>query len=283
MLSAHFTTKRTSQLHAGSSTFSKSTTSPSPSIATKTSTTSHACPTMPPKHPFIPNYQGQFDWRAVPIRHPVNSFSQLPTGEGTPLPPIQHSFETISPSNERGRASRQQAVKDVCQRCWESYHDHAWMNDELEPVSGGSKDSWGGYGATLVDSLDTLWIMGLKDDFEEAVAAAVSIDFGPRGSEEINISETIIRYLSGFLSAYDVSGCQEARLLQKAVEVGDLAYASFDTSNIMLVARWNPQKAVNGEDQSQHRLVKEQRWHPQASNSLDYRSSPGTCATSMPL
>jgi hypothetical protein len=36
-------------------------------------------------------------------------------------------------------------------------------------------------GRTLVDSLDTLWIMGLPEEFDEAVAyIAAEIDFGAR-------------------------------------------------------------------------------------------------------
>ncbi|CAN0270361.1 unnamed protein product, partial [Phaeothamnion confervicola] len=35
--------------------------------------------------------------------------------------------------------------------------------DEVLPISGKQKNNWGGMGVTLVDSLDTLWLMGLKD------------------------------------------------------------------------------------------------------------------------
>jgi mannosyl-oligosaccharide alpha-1,2-mannosidase len=91
--------------------------------------------------------------------------------------------------------------------------------------------------------------MGLKEEFAEAVNAAVDIEFGLDPSEEINMFETIIRYLGGFIGAYDVSGCQDERLLNKAVEVADMAYASFDTPNRMPVTRWNPRKAANGEEQ----------------------------------
>lgn len=51
---------------------------------------------------------------------------------------------------------------------WRGYREHAWGRDELKPISGRGQDNWGGMGVTLVDSLDTLWIMGLKKEFEEA-------------------------------------------------------------------------------------------------------------------
>jgi mannosyl-oligosaccharide alpha-1,2-mannosidase len=93
--------------------------------------------------------------------------------------------------------------------------------------------------------------MGMKDEFDEAVDAALQIEFIPSGDREseINMFEIIIRYLGGFIGAYDVSGCHDTRLLNKALEVADMAYASFDTPNRMPVSRWKPQRAADGEEQ----------------------------------
>lgn len=49
-----------------------------------------------------------------------------------------------------------------------SYKLRAFGYDELLPVSGGHANNWGGVGMTLVDSLDTLFIMDMKEDFEIA-------------------------------------------------------------------------------------------------------------------
>ncbi len=38
----------------------------------------------------------------------------------------------------------------------------------MTAASVAGKQSFGGLGATLVDSLDTLWLMGLKDEFQKA-------------------------------------------------------------------------------------------------------------------
>lgn len=35
-------------------------------------------------------------------------------------------------------------------------------------LPGAGKQSFGGLGATLVDTLDTLWLMDLKDEFQKA-------------------------------------------------------------------------------------------------------------------
>ncbi|KAL7776652.1 hypothetical protein CFE70_007070 [Pyrenophora teres f. teres 0-1] len=42
-------------------------------------------------------------------------------------------------------------------------------------------------------------------------------------SDNVNMFESIIRYLGGFIATYDVSDCKDARLLQKAIEVNDMA------------------------------------------------------------
>ena len=209
----------------------------------------HACPTAPPSLALTPDTQGRFNWRTIPKHHPVEQYSQLPLGNPSPRPSVQHTFTATSTEASKGIASRRDAVRDVFKRCWKSYKERAWTKDELAPISGGAKDTFGSWGATLVDSLDTLWIMDMKQEFAEAVDAAIEIDFGPKIDGEINVFETIIRYLGGFLGAYDVSGCHDARLLNKAIEVADMAYASFDTPNRMPVSRWSPKKAVNGEEQ----------------------------------
>ncbi|ODH27804.1 hypothetical protein ACO22_04082 [Paracoccidioides brasiliensis] len=182
---------------------------------------------------------------------PPVSLLILPSERPSPLPQIQHAFEASPSETSALLARRQEEVKKVFQRGWTSYKQNAWLSDELAPMTGTSKDTFGGWGATLVDSLDTLWIMGLKAEFEEAVTAAVSIDFNPAKAslETINVFETTIRYLGGFLSAYDLTECKDARLLDKAVELGDMIYASFDTPNRMPVTRWSPQKAVKGTNQ----------------------------------
>ncbi|OAX82312.1 hypothetical protein ACJ72_03334 [Emergomyces africanus] len=169
----------------------------------------------------------------------------------SPLPPIQHSFQAPSAQSATLQAQRQNEVKTVFQRGWKSYKELAWLHDELSPKTGAPKDPFGGWGATLVDSLDTLWIMGMNDEFEEAVTAAASIDFSPSkaSQETINIFETTIRYLGGLLSAYDLTECKDRRLLDKAVELGDMIYTSFDTRNRMPVTRWNPQRARKGKKQ----------------------------------
>lgn len=193
--------------------------------------------------------EGSF-WSEVRVHYPPTSIRPLPTGTPVRYPPVQATpfpAEQLSPEASARRKERQQAVKDTFSKCWHSYRKHAWGADELAPVTGGRRDHFGGWAATLVDSLDTLWIMGMKAEFEEAVAAAEAIDFSHTELGEINVFETNIRYLGGFLSAFDLSS--DIRLLRKAVEVGDMLYKAFDTPNRMPITRWDIHAAARGEKQ----------------------------------
>jgi mannosyl-oligosaccharide alpha-1,2-mannosidase len=89
------------------------------------------------------------------------------------------------------------------------------MKDELTPISGSSRNHFGGWAATLVDSLDTLWIMDLKNEFEEAAESVRDIDFTTMEEDQINTFETTIRYLGGLLAAFDLSDGKYPVLLEK--------------------------------------------------------------------
>ena len=89
--------------------------------------------------------------------------------------------------------------------------------------------------------------MGLHDDFNEALHAVGLIDFSTCALRELNVFETIIRYMGGLLGAYDLSGA--SILLEKAIELGDMVYKAFDTPNRMPITRWDFQAAKAGDRQ----------------------------------
>ncbi|KAA6410132.1 MAG: glycoside hydrolase family 47 [Lasallia pustulata] len=206
------------------------------------------------QEPIVPPIPGDqsFRWDKVPQRYPAPSITSLPAGRAVKLPSIQHDFkkDPESPEVRRIREARLEAVKQSFLHAWGGYKKHAWLKDELAPVSGGYKNNFGGWAATLVDTLDTLWIMDLREEFDEAVAAIDKINFSATEQGELNIFETTIRYLGGFLSAYDLSG--NSLLLQKAVEVGEMVYVAFDTPNRMPILRWDWSSAASGKPQEAH-------------------------------
>lgn len=179
-------------------------------------------------------------WVKLKESFPVTSLFPLPTGKPAAIPIIQAKAPVnTDAATEEERLHRLEAVKACFVHSWTGYKDHAWLRDEVMPVSGGYRDTFGGWAATLVDALDTLWIVGLKGDFEMAVNALQEIDFTTTQTEYINVFETTIRYMGGFLAAYDISGAKYPILLEKAVEVGELLMSVFDTPNRMPITRWN--------------------------------------------
>ena len=170
-----------------------------------------------------------YDWKKAPFVNQIKSFIPLPSGRPKTLPPIQATNFSETRAQRHQREEWRVVVREEFQGVWESYRQFAWAQDELRPITGEAEETFGGWGATLVDSLDTLWIMGLKEEFHEAVEAVAAIDFGQTSVKTISVFETTIRYLGGLLSAYDLS--HEPVLLQKAVQLGEMLYRAFDTTN----------------------------------------------------
>jgi len=202
-----------------------------------------------------------FGSRIFHQKYPLKSFAKFNHGLPLELPQCQHEFkkEDEAEEDKLTRLDRLEAVRRSFEHSWQGYKKHAWLKDELSPLDGKSTQSFSGWAATLVDTLDTLWIVGMTEEFEEAVDAAKDIDFTTTTEGEINIFETTIRYLGGFLGAYDLSDGAYPVLLQKAVEVGELLYCAFDTPNHMPATHFKWKEVLEGGDQtaSENTLIAE--------------------------
>ena len=165
------------------------------------------------------------NYRSIPPSNPPpEPLIRLPTPRPAPLPAIQHPFPD---STDSISSARRLEVRALFRRDWATYRAHAWGRDALLPLSLRGRNQFSGWAATLVDALDALYLLGLRAEFNEAVAYVSSLDFGVATSSHVNTFETTIRYLGGLLSAYELSGREV--LLRKAVELGDVLYSAFDT------------------------------------------------------
>jgi mannosyl-oligosaccharide alpha-1,2-mannosidase len=186
-------------------------------------------------------------WTRLPEKFPVPSQAliKLPSGKPRPIPKIQFKFKPEDAAAKADRLAKLDRIKAVFKKSWSGYRGFAWLHDELRPQSGTFKDPFAGWRATLVDALDTLWIMGLKEEFDEAAKAVNTIDFTTTARADIPLFETTIRYLGGLLAAYDVSGKKYKSLLEKAVELAEVLISAFDTPNRMpeTYYYWRPQFA----------------------------------------
>lgn len=124
--------------------------------------------------------------------------------------------------------SRRVYVQRAMQFAWQGYTKYAFGYDELKPQSAVGENGWGGQGITLVDALDTLWLMGMRDEFY-AARDWVRDSLNHGGTTGFtSLFETTIRDLGGLLSAYDLSDDQA--FLTKAVDLGDRLLHGFDNT-----------------------------------------------------
>ena len=63
--------------------------------------------------------------------------------------------------------AKQEAVVKTMKWAWKGYKEFAWGKDELLPVSKKSSE-WFNLGLTLIDSLDTMLLMGMQKEYAEA-------------------------------------------------------------------------------------------------------------------
>ncbi|KAF7309441.1 alpha-1,2-Mannosidase [Mycena indigotica] len=135
-------------------------------------------------------------------------------------------------------SARAQSVKEAYIHAYSAYHRDAWGFDELRPVSGTTVNNFNGWSVSVVDSLDTMWIMGLYDLFEEGLKVVTKTNFYMASDGYVGFFETIIRYLGGLLSAYALSG--EPILLEKADQLGSVLLPAFNTPSGLPMFAVNP-------------------------------------------
>ncbi|KAI8913243.1 glycoside hydrolase [Gorgonomyces haynaldii] len=128
-------------------------------------------------------------------------------------------------------SERLQHIVNMTLHAWNGYTKYAWGTDELLPFSRKGAN-WAMDASLLftpVDSLDTLYIMDLKQEYQQAKELVLEkLDF--KVEQQINVFETTIRILGGLLSAYDLDG--DERLLTKAKHLGDLLLKAFQPNGL---------------------------------------------------
>ncbi|KAJ3037300.1 mannosyl-oligosaccharide alpha-1,2-mannosidase [Rhizophlyctis rosea] len=167
---------------------------------------------------------------------------EQPQQDYAPPPVAPPASLALSSEHKALWKTRQKAVVGAFRHAWKGYKDHAWGKDHLLPISKTGKD-WFGLGLTIIDSLDTAYIMGEMDVFNEA-KAWVAKDLKFDSDENSNVFEITIRVLGGLLSAYHLSGETEKPLLDKAVELANILLKAFETKTKIPLASVNFHKRI---------------------------------------
>ena len=95
-------------------------------------------------------------------------------------------------------------VKDAMRFVWHHYSSRALGHDEIRPVSG-APDDWIGIGVMVTDSLDTLWIMNLRKEFEEGLKWIREMVVADEAKDQyVSSFEYNIRVIGGLLGIRNV-------------------------------------------------------------------------------
>ncbi len=127
------------------------------------------------------------------------------------------------------REHRRQQIRDITASAWEAYVQNAWGSDELKPVSQAGIETFGGMGTTIVESLSTLYVMNLTEQYEKAREwVRTSLDFD-KVTNFVSVHETTTRILGGLISAFQLTG--DHIFMQKAEDLGERLKEAFESVN----------------------------------------------------
>ncbi|KAH8293974.1 hypothetical protein KR054_007183 [Drosophila jambulina] len=118
----------------------------------------------------------------------------------------------------------------MMEHAWHNYKRFAWGKNELRPLS--RLPHWGAFGtadlgATIVDGLDTLYIMGLEKEYREGrdwIEREFSLD---NINAELNVFETNTRFVGGMLTLYSFTG--DPLYKERAQQIADKLLPAFKT------------------------------------------------------
>lgn len=146
-------------------------------------------------------------------------------------------------------------IREAMKHSWDNYRKYAWGYDMLKPRAR-EPDHWFNLGLTIVESADTLIMMGMAHDSNLALDWIENELNFTTNSENSNCFELTIRILGGILSAYHLTA--RNKLKNQAIELGNILLNCYDTesrvvpySDIDLTShrahppQWNPHSSLS--------------------------------------
>lgn len=158
---------------------------------------------------------------------------EMKTKEKKSLPPVfipnLIGIKGGDPEDNDIREKREK-IKEMMKHAWNNYRLYGWGHNELRPIArkGHSTNIFGSsqMGATIVDALDTLYIMGLHEEFQDGQKwIKDNLDFSV--NSEVSVFEVNIRFIGGLLAAFYLSGEEIFKI--KAVQLAEKLLPAFNT------------------------------------------------------
>lgn len=157
---------------------------------------------------------------------------------------IENENESVNHKSKKTMSvlEKRDYIKKMTLFGWSNYEKFAWGENELKPISkrGHSAGIFGSrtkLGATIVDGLDTLYLMGYFDEYQRG-KDWIEKNFNLNVNSDISLFEVNIRFIGGFLSLYTLT--KEKMFLTKAEEVATLLLPAFETKTGIPYALVNP-------------------------------------------
>ncbi|XP_043263141.1 ER degradation-enhancing alpha-mannosidase-like protein 3 [Colletes gigas] len=169
--------------------------------------------------------------------------------------------------NKEEREALKEEARDMFYHAYNAYMDNAYPADELMPLSckgryrgsepnrGDIDSTLGNFSLTLVDTLDTLVVLGDLDEFENAVKL-VARDVSFDTDVIVSLFETNIRMLGGLLSGHilaeylqqraDIMPWYRGELLNLAKDLGYRFLPAFNTTTGIPYGRINLKHGMKG-------------------------------------
>nr|XP_029711380.1 mannosyl-oligosaccharide alpha-1,2-mannosidase IA-like isoform X1 [Aedes albopictus]XP_029711381.1 mannosyl-oligosaccharide alpha-1,2-mannosidase IA-like isoform X1 [Aedes albopictus] len=159
-----------------------------------------------------------------------------------------HTFNSsVGEDSDPAVREKRNKVKEMMIHAWDNYKLYAWGKNELKPITkrGHSGSIFGAFdlGATIVDGLDTLYLMGLHKEFDEGrdwVERKFTLE---NVGSDLSVFETNIRFIGGFLTCYAFTG--DRLFLEKAKYVADKLLPAFQTPTGIPYALVNPTNGIS--------------------------------------
>ena len=98
----------------------------------------------------------------------------------------------IAGTNQLNLLALKERVKAMFYHAYNGYLDNAYPLDELRPLTCDGHDTWGSFSLTLVDSLDTLVVIGNHSEFQRATKLLLT-NLDPNKNVNVSVFETNIR------------------------------------------------------------------------------------------
>lgn len=148
-----------------------------------------------------------------PIKQIENAIADVEVPKILTVPPLESDHYPVITGGEDPDPvvrSRREVIKEMMKHSWDNYVRYAWGKNELRPISKrghlGSIFGSASLGATIIDGLDTLYIMGMMEEFKQGrdwIADNYSMD---DLSTDLSVFETNIRFVGGLLACYALTG-----------------------------------------------------------------------------